>query len=232
MLGIFAFKSSTHFIIIGIFFQPNPNWNWEAKLLLGSRFGSLRWSVLFGSQSHCIFGDIAGVGIGHFFSGYPVTSRNLLCQLHDFFIQEGNTQFQRVCHAHFIGFQQNIAGHPHVEIQILHLGDIVLILYLIVVRLCNCGWIWCSCFDFQNGLAVFWGKHIGVSDEALFQGFSLSYKEVDTAVCGDFLCQMTNATAQSHGQFVIHGGVRFAVYVIAAEDFIGTFSGKNYFQGL
>ena len=77
-------------------------------------------------------------------------------------------------HAHLIRFQQDIAGHPEVQIEKLHFRYIVRVLHLIVKRLGDRRRIGGIRPDFQERLAFLRRKHVGIADEAFLDGFALA----------------------------------------------------------
>ena len=155
---------------------------------------------------------------------YSVTARNFFSNCHNFLVKERYPKLQRICHTHFISFKQNIACHPHVQIKVLHFSNIVFIFDFIIKWLCNFSRIRSVCFNFQEFFSFFGSKHISVSDKSFFKVFAFSDKEIYSSVSRKLSGRCAYTSFNSSWKFVVKSTVRFAVYVISAENFICAFA--------
>ena len=89
------------------------------------------------------------------------------------------------------------------QIQILHLGYIVLVFHLVVIRLGDCHRVRSIGVNLEQGFAVFRSKHISVTDEPFFQIFALANEEVHATVCRQGFCNVHDPTSQATRQLFI-----------------------------
>ena len=183
LLGICGGKSVLYDVVVFILPEPYSDRHGEAKLFLVCGL----WGSCFqGCLSHgklCVFG------------AYPVLPWYLLRKLHYLFVKKRYSQLKGVCHGHFICFQQDIACHPQVQVKILHFGDRILALYLVIERRCDNCRVGSGGGYFQQLLSVLWCEHISVSDEALFKLLAVSYKKINTPLLRKMLCHAAYASS-------------------------------------
>lgn len=118
-----------------------------------------------------------------------------------FSVQERYTHFQRVCHTHFVRFQQNVANEPEMDVDILHFGHIVLIFHFVVVRTCQFG-----VMIFPVGLSGFFTffflEHESVADEAFLQVLAATNQVVSAFYLGQFFATAPMAFRTGRGSLV------------------------------
>ena len=113
LLGGLALELLLDDVVVFFIPQPYAGRHGEAELLfLGSRLGHMARRCLAQGVFGVLFVDAQ---LGGQLGRDP----------EHLFIEEGHTQLQGVRHAHAVGFQQDVARHPHVDVEILHLGHVV-----------------------------------------------------------------------------------------------------------
>ena len=114
LFGGFAFEFFFDYIVIFFILKPNAGRHGETELLFfGGGFGHMARSRL----AH---------GILSVFFVYPERGRQSCRDLEHLFVEERHAQLKRVSHAHAVGFKQDITRHPHIYVEILHFGNVVI----------------------------------------------------------------------------------------------------------
>ena len=142
------------------------DWDREAKL---GTLACVGVQLEGGSFSQDVFGYVASL---------LHVGRKAAGEGKDFFIQEGDADFQGVGHAHAVGFLEDVAWEPVAQVDFLHAVGIAHSQGSVVVFFQEAlGASGAGVFA-KEGSALLQGKDVGVSDEALFQGFASSDEEV------------------------------------------------------
>ena len=208
-------------VVIFIFSQPYTDRYGEAQFFL---FCNHIGQVAVSRLTHCIF---------CVFFCYLIFCRYFSCYVKYHSVQEGYTYFQRVSHGHFIRFQQDIADEPEVDIDVLHFCDIIQMFYFIIERFCQLGMMEFTCGVFQDAFSFLFIQHERVTDESFLQVFTAADEVVFTFHFRQFLCHGTQTFSDGAGQACDRQQVvGFTIDVVAAEEFVCTFTGHGCFYML
>ena len=109
----FAFKCSTYFIIIFLFFEPYTCRYRESQFFACCHLLRKNAVCSFTEGIFCL--RLADFIIKRKFSG----------RLINFNIQIRNTRLQRMCHTHLIRFLKDISDQPEFQVNILHTCGII-----------------------------------------------------------------------------------------------------------
>ena len=204
-------------IVVFFVLEPFARRNREAELLFfGGRFGQV--------TCRCLSQRILGVGFVN-----AQLRGQLGGDLEHLSVEERHAQLQRVCHAHAVCLEQNVAGHPEVDVEILHLGHIVVAAAAVIVtarvafRRGGDGGI------LQDLLFLFEVIHIGVADVALLQRVAGANDIVASLDVGQLARDGAQSLAQKVGDepLIDAEHARIVVAGVAAEQLVGALTGEH-----
>ena len=217
LLRDLAGEGLLHTIVILLLSQPYPDRYWEAELLF---LRPLLRHIPVCRLAHRELGlrpldfELRRDGAGH---------------LVDLLVQEGYAAFQGIRHAHFIGFQQNIADQPEIHVDVLHSGRLVEMADPFVVRPGEVRRKDARGLLQEQLFPLLRGEHVGVSDEALLESLAGSLQvilslEMERHRLGD----PRGCLSDSHRHFLRRlQGERLMVNIVAAKQLIRAFAGQD-----
>ena len=146
------------------------------------------------------------------------------------FVQERHAQLQRVGHAHAVGLEQDVPGQPDVDVQILHLGHVVLALDAVVEgarQFLRAG----AGHPLPQQLALLLhGEHAAIADEAFLDRLCAADQETLAAEAErQRLGDRRKRLAQEQRQlFIARQVVRLVVDIVAAEELVRALAGEDH----
>ena len=155
---------------------------------------------------------------------------NVLGELHDFAVQEGHAQLQRMCHAHLVGLEQNVAREPHVHVQVLLLDQLGLTLH---ARIDGSGELEGAIagvvLGLEHAVDLALRPYQSLSQERLLGDLGTLDQEVMPLEVRHMQRQVTERATdgQRHHLFVLAHRDRVLVVGVAAKELVGTFARKH-----
>ena len=197
--------------------QPYARRHGEAELfLLGGRLGHV---------AHC--------RLAHRVLGVVLVDAQLGRQrrrdLEHLFVEERHAQLERIRHTHAVSLEQNVADHPHIDVEVLHLGDVVrlaaaeVIFLRVRLRRGRDGGI------LQNLLFLAQVVHKGVADVAVLEPVAGADQIIPALDVGQMAADRADRSSEKmRNDFLVHAeNARVVVAGIAAEQFIGALSREH-----
>ena len=159
----------------------------------------------------------------------PEVGRQRGRHLEHLFVQEGHAQLKRVSHAHAVRLEQDVADHPKVDVEVLHLGYVVVLAAAVVIlaRLClrsgGDGGV------FKKGLLLLEVVHEGVADVALLQLVAGADEIVASLDVGQLAGYSAQRFAQKMRDYLLiySKNSRVVVAGVAAEQLVGALARKD-----
>ena len=162
--------------------------------------------------------------------GNLLGERDVLREIKDLSVEEGNAALDGMSHAHFVRLQQDIADQPEIKVDILHLLGVLEVFHLVVERLCESVRRRTGARVFQNLVSQLHIVDVGISDESLLDILGTADdKALPLRVTGNFFRYGGNSTAQCLRELLV-AGKRHGLMVncVSAEQLIGSLSGEDY----
>ncbi len=171
--------------------------------------------------SHCIFSIVLVAA---------QACRKRRSYLKHLFVKERNSQLERICHTHSVRFQQNIAHHPHIDVKILHLGNVVVFAAAIVVFACVILRRCCDGRVFEQFVLLLVIIHKRIADISFLKRIAGTDKVISALDVGELSANRTDslAYAMRNNRLINLKNSRIVVAGIAAEQLVCTLARKHY----
>ena len=204
-------------VIVVLVLEPHAGRHGEAQLLL---LGDLVGQMARGCLAHRVLGVVfIDPQLGGDRGGY----------VEHFLIEEGNAQLQRVRHAHAVSLEQDVADHPCIDVDVLHLGHVVPAAGAGVEAADQARRIAGEGRVLEQRFLLLFVIHIGVADEALLQRMGGADQVVATLDVGQLLTDPADESSQKVGadRLVYLKDAGVVIDRVAAEELVGALARED-----
>ena len=149
--------------------------------------------------------------------------------LENLLIEERNTKFKRVSHTHSVGFKKDVADHPHIDVEILHFCNIVILTATIIIFSCKILWACCNWRIFQKLLLLLVVIHKCVTDITLLKLVTGTDEIISALDVGELSadCSYCLSDAMRNNCLINFKHSRIVVASVTAEQFVCTLTRKD-----